>query len=136
MSTLFFQSETRDNTLSSFSNFGIPYVHVLAPGTDILSTAPNGGYVSGSGTSFACPHISGLAGVVMSLIDDADTETISIQGKILKGLVFCKENNLTKDALPTVHNCRGNFISNLIFDYVLFSTYQSCKSLYIELPAV
>ena len=116
MSTLFFQSETRDNRLSSFSNFGIPYVHVLAPGTDILSTAPNGQYVSGSGTSFACPHISGLAGVVMSLIDDADTsdtseEIISIQGKIWKGLV-CKENNLMKNALPTVHNLRGNFISN------------------------
>ena len=109
MSARIFQSETRDNTLSSFSNFGIPYVHVLAPGTDILSTAPNGGYVSGSGTSFACPHISGLAGVVMSLIDDADTETISIQGKKLEGFSLQRKQ---PDDLPTVHNLRGNFICN------------------------
>lgn len=50
---------------SSFSNYA-PWVHVSAPGTNIASTAPENGYVWMSGTSMACPHVSGIAALVVS----------------------------------------------------------------------
>ena len=37
-----------------------PEVDLCAPGVDILSTLPNGKYGKMSGTSVACPHVSGL----------------------------------------------------------------------------
>lgn len=50
---------------SSFSNFG-KHISVGAPGSDILSTMPGGKFRSLSGTSMACPHTAGLAGLVKS----------------------------------------------------------------------
>jgi subtilisin family serine protease len=49
-----------------FSNFGKAQVDVFAPGTDILSTVPGGGFERQSGTSMAAPVVSGLAAVLMS----------------------------------------------------------------------
>ena len=50
---------------AGFSNYG-SWVDVAAPGVDILSTIPNGAYDSFSGTSMACPHVAGLAGLILS----------------------------------------------------------------------
>ncbi len=50
-----------DNTLASFSNYGVD-VSVVAPGVGIYSTYYTGGYASWSGTSFAAPFVSGEAG--------------------------------------------------------------------------
>lgn len=51
---------------AEFSNFG-PYIDVAAPGVDIASTYTQSDYASLSGTSMACPHVSGLAGLIRSL---------------------------------------------------------------------
>jgi hypothetical protein len=55
-------TDFRDNK-SSFSNAG-PEVEVAAPGTNILSTGLNDSYGTSSGTSFAAPHVAGLAALV------------------------------------------------------------------------
>jgi len=47
-----------------FSNWG-DWIEVAAPGVDIYSTVP-GGYESHSGTSMACPHVSGVAALIWS----------------------------------------------------------------------
>ncbi|HTS30294.1 MAG TPA: S8 family peptidase [Bryobacteraceae bacterium] len=51
------------NVIASFSSRG-PEVELCAPGVNVLSCAPGGGYATKSGTSMACPHVSGGAAVV------------------------------------------------------------------------
>jgi len=55
-----------DSLAASFSNYGRNEVDVFAPGVDILSTVPGGGYERNSGTSMASPVVSGLAALLMS----------------------------------------------------------------------
>jgi subtilisin len=52
-----------NNVLASFSSRG-PEVEICAPGVQVLSTVPGGGYGQKSGTSMACPHVAGAAAVV------------------------------------------------------------------------
>jgi subtilisin len=48
------------NTIAPFSSRG-PEVELCAPGVQVLSTLPGGGHGKMSGTSMACPHVSGAA---------------------------------------------------------------------------
>jgi hypothetical protein len=52
------------NNRASFSSTG-PSVELAAPGVAILSTVPGGSWQSWSGTSMACPHVSGVAALVI-----------------------------------------------------------------------
>jgi subtilisin family serine protease len=54
----------RNDTLASFSNYGVASVDVAAPGVSILSTTANDGYEFWNGTSMATPHVSGLAALI------------------------------------------------------------------------
>jgi subtilisin family serine protease len=51
---------------ASFSNYG-SYVYVDAPGVNIFSTYPGGGYSIVSGTSFSAPAVAATAALVMSV---------------------------------------------------------------------
>jgi cell wall-associated protease len=52
---------------ASFSNYGQSEVDVFAPGVGIYSTIPGGNtYGNASGTSMACPVVSGIAALVWS----------------------------------------------------------------------
>jgi subtilisin len=51
------------NVIAPFSSAG-PEVEICANGVNVLSTIPGGGYGTKSGTSMACPHVSGAAAVV------------------------------------------------------------------------
>jgi thermitase len=64
----------RNDSLASFSNFGIKTVHVAAPGKDIKSTWINGNYRDASGTSMATPYVSGVAALIV-----AQNPTISVE---------------------------------------------------------
>lgn len=48
------------DTIANFSSRG-PEVEICAPGVSVLSTTKGGGYGYMSGTSMACPHVSGVA---------------------------------------------------------------------------
>ncbi len=51
--------------LSGFSNFGYG-IDLLAPGTDILSTAPGGKYRRVNGTSFSAPMVAATCALLLS----------------------------------------------------------------------
>lgn len=51
-----------NNVIAPFSSRG-PQVELAAPGVQVLSTVPGGGYGFKSGTSMACPHVAGGAAV-------------------------------------------------------------------------
>lgn len=55
-----------DNRKSLYSNYG-SFVRVVAPGSDIRSTYPGGGYATWSGTSFAAPFVAAQAALILSL---------------------------------------------------------------------
>jgi subtilisin family serine protease len=61
--------------LASYSNVG-PEQELVAPGSDINSTWIGNDYNSISGTSMACPHVSGVAALMMAINPDLDSEEI------------------------------------------------------------
>ena len=52
--------------LWSGSNYGTTWVDLGAPGVNVLSSIRNNGYSSFTGTSMACPHVSGAAALVLA----------------------------------------------------------------------
>ena len=98
-------SSTDKNQRSSFSNFGEDYVHLFAPGSNIISTypinhpiAPN--YANLSGTSMACPHVSGLAALVRAKRND-------LSGKDVRNLI---ETNVVQKAVYSTFVSTGGII--------------------------
>lgn len=58
-------SDSSDN-MAYFSNYGVPHVHVAAPGVGVYSSIPGNKYTSMDGTSMACPHVAGAAAMLIS----------------------------------------------------------------------
>ena len=63
------------NMIAGFSSRG-PEVELCAPGVNVLSTVPGGGYGTKSGTSMACPHVSGAAALAWGAHRYANNVTI------------------------------------------------------------
>ncbi len=52
---------------STFSNYGAAVAQLAAPGENVITTFPGGGYAVVSGTSFAAPFIAGGASLMLQL---------------------------------------------------------------------
>jgi subtilisin family serine protease len=71
-----------DALAAPFSNYGQKRVDLFAPGVDILSTVPGGGYKREQGTSMAAPVVSGVAALLMAhfpSLTAADVKRIILQ---------------------------------------------------------
>ncbi|HAF71498.1 TPA: hypothetical protein DCL37_09225 [Candidatus Acetothermia bacterium] len=60
---------------ASFSNRG-PEVALAGPGVQVVSFSPGGELTTGSGTSFAAPHVAGTAALLLSLHPDLSQEEL------------------------------------------------------------
>jgi hypothetical protein len=63
-------NSTASDQLNSGSDFGASTVDLAAPGSNITSTAPGGGYRTASGTSYSCPLVAGAAGLLFAAKPD------------------------------------------------------------------
>lgn len=79
-----------DYARSYYSNYG-PWVDICAPGGDaqkgylVLSTVPNGGYDRMQGTSMACPHVSGVAALIVSYFGGQGFTNEMLKERLLGG---------------------------------------------------
>ncbi len=71
----------KNDWLAGFSNYG-NVLDLIAPGVDMLSTAPGNAYNSVNGTSFATPVVSAVAALILSRHPDFNNEEVRT---VLKG---------------------------------------------------
>ncbi len=77
-----------DFTRASYSNYG-DWVDIAAPGGDaphmVISTLPGNSYGPMQGTSMACPHVSGVAALIVSQFGGPGFTADNLRTRLLEG---------------------------------------------------
>src|SRR5881296_3332700 len=66
---------TKDDQVADFSNVA-PFLSLLAPGDEIISSYPGGEFVVASGTSMAAPHVTGAWAVLKQAAPGASVDEV------------------------------------------------------------
>lgn len=124
------------DVLTSFSNYGAGSVHLAAPGADILSTVPGGGYAKLSGTSMSTPHVTGAALLTLGAcpaLDNAQLKSTlvnsvdvlaSLTGKLISNGRLNVNKAIQNCLNPPAQTCiatvasdhwKGEYFNNLTF---------------------
>lgn len=69
-------SSDSTDSLPTQSNFGAQSVDLAAPGAQIYTTYPGGGFAQKSGTSYAAPHATGVAVLLKALNPNASVKQV------------------------------------------------------------
>jgi len=84
--------------VSDFSNFG-PEIDATGPGVEIVSTLPGTGHGSMSGTSMACPAVSGFAAYLLGADPNLKQKIGADRSRALKDALYaaCKPEGFGRD---------------------------------------
>jgi serine protease AprX len=107
-------STTTSDAISSFSSLG-PVTNfgtrvspdISAPGSNVRSSVPGGGYTSMSGTSMAGPHVAGLVALVISANPGLAGKVAKIEDIIQKTAVKLSSSNCGSTAGVYPNNTFG-----------------------------
>ena len=87
-----------DDTVYSGSNSST-LIDLLAPGTDVVSSVPGGGYSSKGGTSMAAPHVAGAFAAIRSRVSSATVPQMLEAMKFSGRSITDPRNGLTQKRL-------------------------------------
>ena len=118
-------STTNTDAKSSFSNYGT-WVDVMAPGSSIYSSIPGNSFGTKSGTSMACPLVSGLCALMLSRnpsmkavdvekclkssCDNIDSQNVNFIGSIGAGRINAYKALLCIKSVYANFNTQKNFV--------------------------
>lgn len=121
-----------NDQIASFSNYGT-WVDISAPGDNVFSTFLNNTYEYLSGTSMACPHVSGAAALIVSrfpgitpdgvwqrlttFADNIDAQNPSYLGMMGSGRLNALNSLQEEDSIPPAAIADLSF-ENVSFDKV------------------
>lgn len=126
-------ASTPSDSLTSFSNFGA-WVHVMAPGQNILSSVPGGEYAVWSGTSMAAPLVAGQAALVRAANPRLDAAAVVkrirdssfvIAGHVPRRVDAAAALGIPLPSINTEYRCNG-VLGPVTVDNVLVAPGQTC----------